>query len=327
MKAIRIDETGGLDVLRLVELPAPTPRSGEVTIDVEFAGAGLVDVLFRRGDLPIPLPMTPGIEVAGRIREVGSEVEGFTPGEPVAALLNDFVNLPGAGGYAQVAMARAALTIARPDGCDAALAATVLVNGTTAWLALRNVAQIRPDEPVVVLGATGGLGSMVGRLARGMTTGRMLGLVGGPGGKEAARALGYDVVATNDELEDALQQLGPVGLAFDTVGDGPRSTVFDRLAPRGRLVILGDASGADTAVPGDQIWLGNRTLHGLNVGGLTHLDPELVAEAATEALAWAAANRGEVAPSRIIRLEEAAEAHRLLESHQAGGKIVLAAAP
>lgn len=154
MRAISISTPGGPEVLQLVEVLEPTPGPGEVTIDVAYAGVGFVDTLFRRGVFSLPTPFTPGIEVSGRVRSVGEGVDELTPGDPVAALLNDFVNLPGGGGYAEVARARAALTFRIEGGADLAGAASALVNGTTAWMAVGELARVQRGEDVLVLGAT-----------------------------------------------------------------------------------------------------------------------------------------------------------------------------
>jgi hypothetical protein len=106
VKAISITAPGGPDVPRVVQRVDPRPESDEVTIDVAYAGVGLVDTLFRRGFLPIQLPIVPGIEVSGHVREVGANVKSLKGGQPVAAFLNDFVNLPGCGGYAEICRAR-----------------------------------------------------------------------------------------------------------------------------------------------------------------------------------------------------------------------------
>jgi NADPH2:quinone reductase len=178
VKAVSIAKAGGPDVLRLVQQADPKPAAGEVTIDVAYAGVGLVDTLFRRGSLPIPFPLVPGIEVSGHIRELGDGVSDLKIGQPVAALLNDFVNLPGCGGYTQMARARAALTIPVVAGCSLSDAASMLVNGTTAWMALRDVARVKPGEKILVLGATGGLGGSIGKIARTTSAEQVVGMVG-----------------------------------------------------------------------------------------------------------------------------------------------------
>jgi NADPH2:quinone reductase len=326
MRAISVTTPGEPEVLQLVETPEPTPEPGEVTIDVAYAGVGLVDTLFRRGVVPLPMPLTPGIEVSGHVRSVGAEVDRLRPGDPVAALLNDFVNLPGAGGYAEVARARAALTIRLDANVDLAGAASVLVNGTTAWMAVAELARVMRGEDVLVLGATGGLGGLIGQCARRAGAGRVIAVVGSASKRDAAARLGYTDVLLTDELAEGLERITSgrgVDAAFDPVGGDSRRVAFENLAPMGRLVILGNASGADVDFAADQLWLETKALMGLNVGGITHLTPDRVAGAAREVLASAANGELDATPAAALPLAEAAEAHRLLEARSVTGKLVL----
>ncbi|MGH3548113.1 MAG: alcohol dehydrogenase catalytic domain-containing protein [Pseudonocardiaceae bacterium] len=165
MRAVVVEKPGGPEVLRVVDGPAPSPDSGELSIDVDFAGVGFVDTLFRAGVFSLAPPFIPGIEVAGRVRELGAGVDGFRIGQPVAALLNDFGRGSRAGGYAEVAVARTGMVTAVPEGANLACVAAVLVNGVTAWIALHRLARLQTSDDVVVLGASGGLGGAASRLA------------------------------------------------------------------------------------------------------------------------------------------------------------------
>jgi NADPH2:quinone reductase len=326
MRAISITTPGEPEVLQLVEMPEPTPGPGEVTIDVAYAGVGLVDTLFRRGAFSLPMPLTPGIEVSGRVRSVGDGVDNLAPGDPVAALLNDFVNLPGGGGYAEVARARAALTIRLEEDLDLAGAASVLVNGTTAWLAVGEVARVQVGEDVLVLGATGGLGSLIGQCAQKTGAGRVIAAVGASSKREAAARFGYTDVLLTDQLAEGLEGITGgrgVDAAFDPVGGDARRVAFEHLAPLGRLVILGNASGSDVDFAGDRLWLETKAVMGLNVGGIAPLIPDRVAQAARDMLAWAARGELDVTPAAVLPLSEAAEAHRMLETRRVTGKLVL----
>jgi NADPH2:quinone reductase len=326
MKAIRIEAFGGPDSLRLADLAEPVPGPGEVTIDVAFAGVGFVDTLFRRGAFPLPLPLTLGIEVSGHMRDVGPDVAGLAPGDPVAALLNDFVSLPGAGGYAEIALARAALTIPLTRGASLAQAAAVLVNGTTAWMAIKDLARVGRGEDVLVLGATGGLGRLLGLLARKAGAGRVIGVIGSETKREAASRLGYSEILLADDLAEGLKALTDgrgIDAAFDPVGGGLRRVAFDNLAPLGRLMILGNARGEDESFSSDETWHGTKTVQGLSLGGLAHLVPDRLAAAAREVLDWTAAGELDAEPALVLPLAEAAKAHRLLEERGIAGKIVL----
>ncbi len=135
MRAMVVSQTGPAEVLRLAEIPEPKPGEGEVATDIAYAGVGFVDTLFRGGAFSLPVPFVPGIEVKGRIRALGPGVTGLTVGQHAAALLLDFERGSNAGGYAEVAVARADLVTALPENSDLAQAAALLVNGVTAWRA------------------------------------------------------------------------------------------------------------------------------------------------------------------------------------------------
>jgi NADPH:quinone reductase len=325
MKAVVVDRPGGPEELRLVEVATPSPGPGEVTIDVTFAGVGFVDTLLRRGKFNLPLPLTPGIEVAGVVREVGEGVGNFRLGEPVAALLNNFADLRGAGGYAEVALARADLTMPLRSPEDAARSAAVLINGTTAWLAIHALARVGPGETVLVLGAAGGLGALLGQLSLQAGASRLIGTTGSEAKRTAAQKLGYHDVLLADELPDFLRKNGGQGVdvVFDPVGGIARRVAFEHLAPFGRQVILGNASDSDTSFPGDEFWHGTKSVHGLSLGRITHRMPDRVAQAARQVLDLASERKIAADPERIRPLSDAAETHRLLEARSIAGKIVL----
>jgi NADPH:quinone reductase len=327
MRAISTATHGGPEILKMIELQEPEPGAGEVTIDVEYAGVGFVDVLFRKGAFTLlPPPVTRGIEVSGRVRAVGSGVSRLTAGTPVAALLNDFVNLPGCGGYAEIARVRAALTIPLMPHTDPAVAAAALVNGTTAWIAVNNMARLRPGESVFVPGATGGLAGLIGQLADKLGAAPVIGTVSVADKRAAAFRLGYDSVLVGELSSDSLCEVfGPRGIdaVFDKVGGATRQLAFQHLAPLGRMVILGNASGRDTALPCDEFWHGSKTVIGLSLGGPAHAAPDMVAAAARELLQYVDHSEITAEPALVLPLAQASEAHRLIEWRTIIGKIVL----
>ncbi|MDT0345072.1 quinone oxidoreductase family protein [Streptomyces litchfieldiae] len=325
MRAVVVRSPGPADSLEAVELPDPSPGPDELTVEVAYAGVGFVDTLFRSGAFGLPTPFTPGIEVTGHVREVGPGVAGFRPGQPVAALLNDFGRGMRAGGYAEVAVAHAAMTTRLPDGADLARVAAVLVNGVTAWLALRDLARLDVRDDVLVLGASGGLGGITGRLAAIHPARRVIAVAASPG-KRLSDATWTDVVHGAD-LGSAVRELTDgrgVDVVIDPVGGELRTRAYDQLAPFGRLVMLGNASGRDTAIPGDSLWLGTRQVLGLSLGGVAHLIPRRVGAALTALVDLV--HRGvlrEPAPA-ILPLDRVAEVHRALEDRTAPAKTVLA---
>ncbi|MGW4275808.1 quinone oxidoreductase family protein [Streptomyces seoulensis] len=315
MKAVIIPEFGEADVLRVAGRPVPQPGPGQVTVDVAYAGANFAEILYRRGVVDVPLPFVPGIEVAGRVRAVGEGVGHLAVGQPVAAL-----TIVDSGGYAEVAVTSADL-VAPLDGLGLPMdvAAALPSNSTTAFLVLDRVARIEPGQSVLVLAAAGGVGSQLGQAARLLGAGRVVGAVGSAAKIDAARSFGYDEVVLRERLADA----GEFDVVIDMVGGPARRAGLGRLAPMGRLVVMGNASGAaDVGVPANELWFTNKTVSGFNLAAFAAAFPEETGRALRRAVAAAAAGELRIR-TEDLPLERAAEAHRRIESGATTGKLVL----
>lgn len=321
VRAIVVRDVGGVEALEMVKRPQPRPRRGEVSIDVAFAGVGLVDVLFRSGTLPMSMPFTPGIEVTGHIREVGADVDEFHEGQPVAALLNDFGRTQRAGGYAEVAVAHHTMTTALGADSDLPKVAGSLVNEVTAWMALHDIARAAPSDTVVVLGASGGLGGTTVRIAALVPCHRVVAVVS----KDPSRAPKQctEAVLTGDLEEWAHDDDNSIDVIIDPVGGRARTSMFEHLAPFGRHVIVGNASGDDTTMSSDAAWHGTRTVSGLSLGAIAHLRPEAVRRALTSVVSLL--DRGLLAePSPDVQpLHQVRDVHAALENRTAPPKTVL----
>ncbi|AFC29509.1 alcohol dehydrogenase zinc-binding domain-containing protein [Paenibacillus mucilaginosus 3016] len=327
MKSMVIDRPMGADELVVKELPDLQPPPGRLAVDVVYAGVGYVDVLLRRGafgDL-VPLPAVPGLEVSGYVRAVGAGVQGFRVGQPVAAM-----TLTELGGYASIAVTRPELTVPL-DGplgsLDLCTAAASIVNLTTAYMALGQVARLRQGDHVLVHGAAGGLGSFIGQMARHFGAGRVYGTVGSAQKLELASSLGYDELFLREGFAEELRSkdgFRGLDLVLDPVGGEMRRASQELLRPLGQLVVLGNASGAED-VPQSMLeaWLANRSLTGFSIGGYSQYAPSEVGEAAKAALHLLADGviRSEV--FGVYPLEKASEAHELLETKNTVGKLVL----
>jgi NADPH2:quinone reductase len=213
-----------------------------------------------------------------------------------------------------------------PAGSDLATVAAALVNGVTGWLALHDLARLRSGEDVLVLGASGGLGGTVSRLAALHPAGRVIGVVGSES-RRAQAAVECTNVLVAGELAAAVGRLTGgrgVDVTIDPVGGEARAEAFELLAPFGRLVVLGNASGDDPPLSGDAAWHGTRQVSGLSLGGVAHLVPERVGEALTALVQLL--HRGVLREPRptVAPLERAAEVHRALEQRSAPAKTVLA---
>lgn len=324
MRVMTVVQPGGPESLVLDHAPTPRPGPGELTIDVAYAGVGYVDTLFRNGTFPLPPPFTPGIEVSGHVREVGGGVTDVQVGDRVAALLNDFGRGSLAGGYAEVALARADLVFPLPSQLRLPAAAGAVVNGTTAWLALEELAAVRKDDILLVLGATGGVGEAVIRLAASMGVRNIIAAVRDVSSRPQVLAAGATQVVPRADLQPAVSSLAPDGVdvVVDPVGGAARAAALDLLAPRGRLALVGTASGQDVSLSTDSIWHRSITVSGVSVGGIAHLATQQIAEAAEAALLVLAARDG-LRPA-VVLLEDVASVHAALESGNGPAKTVLA---
>jgi NADPH:quinone reductase len=325
VRAVTVKSPGKAEVLELVDSEAPSPGPGELTIDVAYAGVGFVDTLMRAGAFGLPMPFTPGLEVTGRVRATGEGVDGFEVGSPVAALLNDFGRGMRAGGYAEVAVAHSAMAVQLPEDADLALIAGVLINGVTAWMALHDLARLGTSDTVLVLGASGGLGGIAGRLAAAHPARRVIGVFGSeakiPSGAPewTHTVLGRDLATAVAGLTEG----AGADLVIDPVGGELRTAAYEQLAPFGRLVVLGNASGQDPSMSGDSVWNGSRQILGLSLGTVAHLVPGQVAAALSAVVDLVhRAELPEPAPA-VVPLEDAVSVHRALEDRVAPGKTVL----
>ena len=325
MKAIRVHEPGGPEVLRPEEVEAPTPGPDEVLIKVEVAGVNYADTATRRGMVFGPhratFPITPGFEVAGVVAALGEGVEGPAEGARVVAVL-------GSGGYAEYAVAPTGMVVEVPEGVDLPSAtAALLVQGITAYGVLHDAAGLREGESVLVQAAAGGVGSLAVQLARLAGASTVVGTAGSAEKRElvssllgADRVVDYGREGWTDEVLEATGGSG-VDVVLESVGGEAGAASFGCLAPLGRMVMFGAASGRPMPPP---------DLMQMNVKGLTlsgfggpWLRPGRAQAARKEISAHLVT--GDLRPvlSRSFPLAEAAEAHRAVEERRTTGKVVL----
>jgi NADPH2:quinone reductase len=321
MRAIEIQEYGGPEVLKLVEAEAPAPGPGQVSIDVAYAGVNFADLKARSDGYRVPrLPYVPGLEVSGRVRATGEGVTDLTVGQEVTALTTG-------GAYADVAVADAVTVFPLPKGIGLRTAATLPAALPTAYALVHSVGRLQPGETVLVQGAAGGVGTVVGQLAKAAGAGAVYGVVSGAAKAVYAREYGYDEVFVG-EFEAAAVRAATGGrgvdLALDPVGGKTLRDTLASLAVFGRLVSFGNASSAEP-------WsVGQPELYpsGISVGGFSILTLAATAPARLRALAeraFATAVDGTVSlpVTAEFQLEEAAEAHRLMGSRVSTGKLLL----
>ena len=325
MKAIQVSSFGAPEVLRPTELPDATAGAGEVAVDVTHAAVGLIDVFIRQGlyrdrpGLPQP-PYVPGLEVAGTVRALGEGVAGFEVGEPVVTLSAN----SGTGGYAAIFVSDAAYVASMKDvSLDPALAVAVVPNGATAYLALTQIARTRDGERVLVHGALGGLAAGFPGIARQLGASRVTGTVraSGLGAAQQAR-LPYDEIIDSAQLPARLAG-ERFDIVIDPVGGSVRTASIDLLAPGGRLLLVGNASGDwNHQIDSNRIWRGNLAVLGFSAGSFLPGHKDLARPAAAAAIRAAAAGLAQ-AHVETLPLSSAAVAHERLENHSVNGRLVL----
>ncbi|MBD0742111.1 zinc-binding dehydrogenase [Streptomyces sp. CBMA152] len=321
MRAIQVSELGGPEVLRLVEAEVPAPGPGEVAIDVAYAGVNFAEVKARSDGYRVTsLPFVPGLEVSGRVRALGAGVEGLAVGQEVAAMAEG-------GGYADVAVVAAATVFPVPEGVDLRTAATLPTVLPTAHALIHEVGRLRGGETVLVQGAAGGVGTVVGQLAKLAGAGAVYGVVSSEAKAAYAREHGYDDAFLTDTFaEDVRRATGGRGvdLVLDPVGGETLRRGLDALALFGRLVSYGNAGGEDAWQVGQpELYPRAHSVSGFSILTLAQGAPGALREIAGRAFALAADGRVKLPVTAEFPLEEAAEAHRLMEGRTSTGKLLL----
>ena len=323
MRAVEISQPGPPEVLKPVDRPDPVPATGEVLIRVVAAGVNRPDILQRRGAYPPPPGASdlPGLEVSGTIEALGEGVTEWRVGDRVCALLSG-------GGYATLCVAPAVQCLPIPPAMDFASAAAVPETFFTVWTNVFDRGRLKAGEIALFHGGSSGIGTTAIQLA--VARGARVFATAGSDDKcraceqlGAERGINYKTEDFVASIKDATGGRG-VDLILDIVGGDYIARDLAALAVDGRLVVIG-FMGGDTATLDFRRILGRR----LTITGST-LRPRSAAEkgeiaAVLKSEVWPLLEKGIVRPVvyRTFPLDEAAAAHRLMESSEHVGKIVL----
>mgnify|MGYP001206393886 CR=1 FL=1 len=340
MKAVRIHAHGGPEVLRFETVPDPVPRADEVLVRVRACALNHLDLWNRKG-LPRPMVQLPrilGSDIAGEVVAVGELVDDIKPGDAVVVspgvgcghcrhclsgrdnLCPDY-QIIGAGrdgGYAQLVAVPRANIVPKPEGLSFTEAAAFPLTFLTAWHMLVGRAKVRPGEDVFVWGAGSGVGSAGIQIAK-LLGARVIAATKGQEKAAKARELGADVVvdySTGDVLKTvrALTDGRGVDVVFEHVGQATWETSIKMLCRGGRLVICGNTSGWEARTDLRYVFFRELSILGSEMGSKGEL---------LELLPWVANGRLRPVVHTVLPLEQAAEAHRLLEAQAQFGKIIL----
>ena len=312
MRAIQIEEFGGPEVLRLVDVPAPAPGEGEVLVRVTRAGMNFADTHTRENVYIAKhdLPLIPGTEVAG-VRE--------DTGERVVA------RLPGRGGYAEYAVAPRERVFAIPAGLSDEAALALLIQGTTAWHLLRTSARLRSGESVVVHSAAGGTGSLCVQLAKAFGAGRVIATAGSEERRALTLELGADAALDSDasSLAERLVEANggaPVDVVLEAAGGAVFEASLKALAPFGRLVVYGISSREQREVRTGSLLKRSHAVVGF---WMNHLTDAMWDEALTDLFARAASGEIRVVEGPVYALSDARRAQEDLAGRRTSGKLTL----
>jgi NADPH2:quinone reductase len=320
MKAIQIQETGGPEVLQLVELPIPEPGPGQVLVRIEATGVNFIEIYFRKGVYKSAFPLVPGSEAAGTVEELGPGVTGLKAGDAVAS--TSFV-----GSYAEYALVPAAQLVKVPDGLALEGAAAAMLQGMTAHYLTHSTYPLKAGETALVHAGAGGVGLLLTQMAVKIGA-RVITTVSTPAKAELSYEAGAsDVINYSEQDFEAEVKRLTSNKGVDVVYDSVGKTTFDKslncLRPRGLLALFGASSGP--VPPFDLIQLNSK-------GSLFITRPTLWHYIATRAelewrssdvLGWAASGELKLRTEHTYSLADAAQAQIDLEERKTTGKILL----
>ncbi|WNC92583.1 quinone oxidoreductase [Paraburkholderia sp. FT54] len=321
-KAIRFHETGGPEVLRYEDVEVGDPGPGQVRLRHEAVGLNFADTYFRSGLYPVPLPAGMGVEAAGVVEAVGEGVTNVAAGDRVT--YTGFINTLGA--YSTERLCPAAPLIKLPEGIACETAAAMTMRGLTSSYLMRRIYDFKPGNTILLHAAAGGVGLIVSQWARllGLT---VIGTVSSDAKAEVARAHGCehtinysheDVAARVRELTDGVG----VNVVFDSVGKDTFEATLNSVKRRGLIVCVGTASGPIPAF-NPQILAMKGSPYLTRPALADYIaDPAEKADLAGEIFGHVAAGRIRIEINQRYALEDAAQAHRDVESRKTTGSSV-----
>lgn len=320
MRAVRVHETGGPDVLKVDDIDVPSPDSGEIRVQVEAAGVNFIDTYHREGIYPLELPATIGVEAAGVVDAVGPGVTDVSKGDRVA-----YSGQRGAYVERQIVAADAVIPV--PDDLETTTAAAALLQGMTAHFLTHDVYPVQNGDSVLVHAAAGGVGHLLTQVCN-LLGARVIATCGSKEKADIVRGLGADevVVYTEEDFTSVVEGFTG-GSGVDVVYDGVGRTTFrDGLTcirPRGMMVLYGQASGP--VEPLDPQELNQHGSLFLTRPSVFHYVAERqeLERRAGDLFGWISKGEVEVRIDRTFSLEQAADAHRYLEGRKARGKVLL----
>ena len=321
MKAIRISETGGPEVMKLVDVDVGKPGPGEVRVRQTAIGLNYIDTYHRSGLYQVPLPSGIGLEAAGVVEEVGAGVTSLKPGDRIA------YGVGALGAYAEMRNLPANRVSKLPDTISDETAAGMMLKGMTVRYLLRATYKVQPGETILLHAAAGGVGLILSQWAKAIGA-IVIGTVGSDEKVRTAREHGCDHVinySTENTVARVKEITGGKGVpvVYDGVGQATLMTSLDCLKPRGLLVSFGNASGPVTALNlGLLAAKGSLYVTRPTLMTYTATDEDLK-ETADDLMAMVASGKVKIPVNQRYALADAVQAHRDLESRKTTGTTIL----
>jgi NADPH2:quinone reductase len=320
VKALRIHNYGGPEVLKLEDIPIPEPKLGEARIKIEASGVNFIDIYQRTGLYPLKTPCTLGMEGAGVVDAVGESVTEVKHGDRVA-----YAMIPGS--YAEYAIVPTVKLAPLPSNLDSKSAAALMLQGITAHYLTHSTYPLKNGETALVHAAAGGVGLLLVQLAK-MRGARVIGTVSTEAKVQLAKQAGADEVILYTQVDfsaEAKRLTGGAGVhvVYDSVGATTFEKSLDCLRPCGYLALFGQSSGP--VPPVDPAKLAAKGSLFLTRPSLPHyiLNRAELLKRTGDLFHWTASGALKLRIDKVFPLSETAEAHRLLENRKTTGKVVL----
>lgn len=322
MKAVIVTRYGGPEVMEYTDIEMPVIHSKQVLIRVESTSVNYADIKARSGrKKACELPFIPGIDAAGTIASVGSEVQQFKVGQRVIAFPLD-------GSYGEYVAANENLTFLLPDSVDFDMAAACPIVSFTSYKLLADVARLEPGETVLIHAAAGGVGTTAIQLAKLLGAGQVIGTVGSEHKMAAALEAGADhvICRTKEDFAERVKVLTNgegAQVILDSISGEVAEQSLQCLAHYGRLVNFGNAGGPTGRFALQDLNSSCRSVLGFSLGTTRRMRPHLLHDTAQRVLPYLADGRLTISIGKRFSLAEATHAHEWVESRRSTGKVLL----
>ena len=327
MKSILVKKRGGVDVLKVADIPIPKIEANDILLKIDSAGVNFADVMQHQGTYPLQLslPYTPGMEMIGIVENVGSNIKNVDVGERVAAV--SFT----AGGYAEYALINSEQIIRIPEEISDRQALALLIQGLTAYLLLNYAAKVKPGESILVHAAAGGVGNILVQIAKLMNAGVVFGTAGTAEKRTQIKDWGVDYAIdyNNSSWHEDILKLTDgrgVDVILDPVGRSAIVQNLSCLGIEGRLVNYGWLSGSCPSLTPEQcqnLLFNNQSVSGFAVNVVMEHHPQIIDAAFKQLCNWVLQGKVKPKTGLTFPLEDAAQAHQAILERKTTGKLIL----